>query len=133
MQAEKLINTTFSYALVGASNKPEKYGYKIFQFLIKAGFKTVPINLQEKEILSITAYPTLTAAMHKLPIDIVIFVLPPEKGEALLPEVKVLGVKKLWLQPGAESPNIINYCAKNKITCIQHHCIMKEIMLNLQQ
>jgi predicted CoA-binding protein len=92
----------------------------------------VPINLQEKEILGITAYPSLTAAMHQLAIDVVIFVLPPERGETLLPEVKALCITKLWLQPGAESLGIIDYCAKNKITCIHHHCIMKEIMHNLQ-
>lgn len=46
-----MIDKNFIYAVVGASNNEEKYGYKVFKDLLDAGYKVLPINPSEKEIL----------------------------------------------------------------------------------
>lgn len=117
-----MINKKFLYAVVGASNNKEKYGYKVFKDLLEAGYKVVPINPTEKEILSKKVYPTLSDVKKK--INVVIFITPPVVTEKVLEEVKTLGIKNVWLQPGAQSDTAIEFCKKNTIECIHDACIM---------
>jgi uncharacterized protein len=92
-----MINKDFIYAVVGASNNEEKYGYKVFKDLLEGGYKVIPINPNEKEILETQVYPTLSATKQK--IDVVIFVTPPVVTEKVLEEVNTLAIKNVWMQP----------------------------------
>jgi hypothetical protein len=83
-----MINKDFLYAIIGASNNEEKYGYKVFKDLLKGGYKVIPINPNEKEILGNKVYSTLSVTKKK--IDVVIFVTPPTVTEKVLEEVKSL-------------------------------------------
>jgi predicted CoA-binding protein len=117
-----MINKNFLYTVVGASNNQEKYGYKIFKDLVDAGYKVLPIHPNEKEILGVKVYSTLSKVKKK--IDVVIFVTQPMITEKVLKEAKILGINNVWLQPGAQSNKAIAFCKKNNITCIHDACIM---------
>lgn len=117
-----MINKDFRYAVVGASNNEEKYGYKVFNDLIEGWYKVIAINPHEKEILGTKVYPTLSDYVGT--IDVVIFVVPPKVTETVLEEVKMLWIKKVRMQPGSESPQAIEFCQKNGIACTHDACIM---------
>ena len=110
------------YAVVGASNNPRKYGYKVLRDLRDAGWKVVPVNPKETEILGLKAYSRLIDI--KAAIDTVIFVVPPAATKKILKDVKALNIKKVWLQPGAASKAEIKYCRDNNIECVHDACIM---------
>lgn len=124
-----MINKKFIYAVVGASNNEEKYGYKVFKDFLDAGYKTLPINPNEKNILGKKVYPTLSTTGQK--IDVVIFVTPPTITETILEEVKKIDIKNVWMQPWAQSDKAINFCKDNHINYIHDACIM--IQKNIQQ
>ncbi len=111
-------------AIVGASNNKEKYGYKVLEDLHNADFKVIPINPKEKEILNLKVFSNLSSVKDK--IDSVVFVTKPEVTLKVLEEVKELGIKDVWMQPGAESGEAIEYCSKNGINCVNNTCIMIE-------
>lgn len=117
-----MINKNFLYAVIGASNNTEKYGHKVFKDLLEAEYKVIPINPNEKEILWVQVYPTLSTIKEK--IDVVIFVTPPVVTEKVLEEVKLLGITQVRMQPWAESNTAINFCKDNWIACIHDACIM---------
>ena len=83
-----MINKDFLYTVVGASNNEEKYGYKVFKDLLDAGYKVLPINPTEQEILGERVYPTLSDVKEK--IDVAIFVTQPTITEKVLEQVKEL-------------------------------------------
>jgi len=118
-----MIDKNFLYAVVGASSNEDKYGYKVFKDLLDAGYKAVPINPTEKEILRSKVYPTLSDIKEK--INAVIFVTQPAVTEKVLEDVKVLKIKNVWMQPWAQSDKAIDFCKKNKIECIHDTCIIK--------
>lgn len=117
-----MINKDFFYAVIGASTNEEKYGYKVFKDLLDAGYKVIPINPNEKKILWVQVYPTLSSVHKK--IDVAIFVTPPAVTEKVLEEVKTLGIVHVRMQPGAESEEAIKFCQENTIECIHNACIM---------
>ncbi len=119
-----MINKNLTYAVVGASNNLEKYGYQVFKDLLQAGFRVIPINPKLGKILEEKVYPTLSA--YKQKIDLVIFVVPPVITQKVLKEVNNLKIKKVWLQPGSESSAAIEFCRQHKIDCVHGACIMFE-------
>jgi predicted CoA-binding protein len=117
-----MIDKNLTYAIVGASNNEEKYGYKVLKNLFEAGFNVIPINSREKVILGLKTYQNITDLDKK--IDVVVFVVPPVVTEKILDEVINLEIKNVWMQPGSESEVAIKKCQDNKINFIQNACII---------
>ena len=119
-----IINKDYTYALVGASENEEKYGYKVLKNLLDAGFIVLPVNLKGGQILGQKVYKSLDEIIQL--IDVVIFVVPPSVTEKVIADVKKHDIKKVWLQPGSENLSVINFCSDNNIECYHSACIMLE-------
>jgi len=119
-----MIDKNSTYAVIGASADEKKYGYKVLKDLAEAGYKVFPINPKGGRILGLKVFPDL--ASLPVQIDIAVFTVPPAVTEAVLPQVKERGIKKVWFQPGSESEAGIEFCRKNGIEYIARACIMLE-------
>jgi predicted CoA-binding protein len=113
-----------TWAVVGATNNPRKYGNKILRDLRRAGYIVYAVNLHETEIDGQPAYRTL-ADLPERP-EVVDFVIPPEQTEQVLQECYTLGLRRVWLQPGAESDAAIQYCHDQQLQVVYDACAMVE-------
>lgn len=111
-------------AIVGVSNNQNKYGYKVYQDLKNSGFKVYPVNKTSKLINGNDCFESLKQIPVK--IDMVITVVKPEVTENILKEMFKLNIKKVWMQPGSESEEAINYCNEKGINVIHNACVMIE-------
>lgn len=89
-----------TYAVAGASNKPEKYGNKVFRALVAAGRETYPLNPAQEQIEGHQAYPSI-ADIPQVP-EAVSIVTPPAVTRQVVADAIAAGVKHIWMQPGAE-------------------------------
>lgn len=96
------------FAVVGATDNPEKFGNKIFQNLKSRGYEVYPVNPKLDMLENTKVYHSLSDIPEK--VDVVDFVVPPPVTEEILKECKKLGLNRIWLQPGSESENAIKYC-----------------------
>lgn len=122
-------NKKFTYAVVGASNNEEKYGYKIFKTLLDSGFKVIPINPKEEKILGQKCYHKLEDYDEQ--IDVVDFVVPAGVTIRVLEDVVELGIRKVWFQPSSSDVKCERYCYKNNIKYLKDFCLMKEALEQL--
>ncbi len=90
-----------TFAVVGASTNPEKYGYLVYQSLKRHGKTAYPVNPRAADIEGDTCYPNVAALPQKPQVAVAI--VPPAITEKLVDELAAAGVTNLWLQPGAES------------------------------
>jgi predicted CoA-binding protein len=111
-------------ALVGATDKREKWGYKIFRHLRLKGYTVFPVNPGLAEIDGERAFPTLRDLPEKP--DGVNIVIPPTATEVAVRLAHELGLPRVWLQPGAESDEAIEFCDEKGLVCIHHKCILVE-------
>jgi len=111
-------------AVVGASRSPDKYGYRVYKDLKEAGYKAYPVNPSAEEILGDKCYPTLDSLPAKP--DAVDLVVPPKVTEEIVRTCKKLGITKVWMQPGSESDEAIQFCEGNGIEVVHGRCIMIE-------
>lgn len=89
-----------SFAVAGASTDRTKYGNIVFRALRDSGRHTTPIHPTAEQIEGSQAYPTLASA-PQVPQAISI-VTRPEVTRNIIDQALKLGVKHIWMQPGAE-------------------------------
>ena len=110
------------FAVVGATDNPEKYGNRIIINLKKRGYEVYPVNPKLKEVEGLTCYASLSDIPVK--VDIVDFVVPPAVTEKTLEECVKLGLNRVWLQPGSESEAAITFCFENNMKVVHDICVM---------
>ena len=129
----EFLNKKNTIVIVGASNNPEKYGYKIFKDLKEYGYHVIPIHQTETVIQGVQAYPTLKEAsdgpeglsiQNPTGLMVIDFVIPPEKTLEVLKECLLLGLKNVWFQPGASDEKVLAYCEQNGFRYIHDQCVM---------
>jgi len=119
-----MIDKNLNYAIIGATNNQEKYGYKVLMDLHQAGYKVIPVNPKGGEIAGLKVFPNLSSITEK--VDVVIFVVPPAVTAEVLPQVKDKGILNVWMQPGSESEQAIKYCQDIGLQYVVKACIMVE-------
>jgi uncharacterized protein len=94
-----------SFAVVGASNDRNKFGYKCFECYLQNGMKTYAVNPNATEILGQPVYKRLSDLPEK--VQSVSIITPPVVTESVVEEAIKLGVRNLWMQPGADSEKAV--------------------------
>lgn len=110
------------FAVIGASDNPEKYGNKILKNLKNRGYEVYPVNPRLKEVEGLVCYAGLSDIPCK--VDVVDFVVPPAVTVEVLKQCKELGLTRIWLQPGSESEAAIAYCRENNLQVVYNVCVM---------
>lgn len=116
------VDKKYSYAIIGASNDTNKFGYKVLFDLLDNGYNAIAINPKGGFIEGKKVFASLKDVSQK--IDVAVFVVPPLITEKILPEIKKLKINKVWLQPGSSSEDAISYCENNSIDCMHDVCVM---------
>lgn len=96
---------TNSIAIIGASADRSKYGNKAVRAYQQRGFKVYPINPKGGEIEGEKAYASILD-LPETP-DQASFYVPPAVGLKAIEDVAAKGIKRVWLNPGADSGELI--------------------------
>lgn len=112
------------WAVVGASREPRKFGHRITLDMHRAGYTVYPVNPQGGAIDGLAIYRSLA----DLPLrpGVVDVVVPPDVSMSILRTCAELGIERVWLQPGAESPEVIALGEALGLKVVHHACCMLE-------
>jgi len=105
------------WAVVGASENPEKFGCKIYKKLKSEGYTVYPVNPNYKTIDGETCYSSLSALPEKP--DVVDMVVAPRHGKDVIIEAAKLGIKNIWFQPGTYNEEILGIARENNLNIVQ--------------
>ncbi|MBP7793346.1 MAG: CoA-binding protein [Candidatus Goldbacteria bacterium] len=114
-----------TFAVAGSFRDETKYAYQIFRKLRALGKTVYPINPGIPEVDGVKAYPDVGDV--KTHIDVVNLVTPPAVSLKIVQKCFELGTKMVWLQPGAESTEILEFCFKNNVKVLHNVCIIMEL------
>jgi uncharacterized protein len=116
-----LLTDAKTIAIVGASSNPEKASYGIMQKLQKSGYKVIPVNPRETEVLGERSYPSLIDVPER--IDIVDVFRRAEDTPSIADDAVKIGAKALWLQSGIESEDAAARAEAGGLTVVMNACI----------
>jgi predicted CoA-binding protein len=92
-------------AVIGASGDRRKFGNKAVRAFARQGYDVKPINPGETSVEGLPAFPTLAAVPG--PVDLVTMYVPPEVGITVLQDIVGKQPAEFWVNPGAESPELL--------------------------
>lgn len=105
-----------TFAVVGASRRPEKYGFLMYHALKEAGKTAYAVNARAQEVDGDPCYASLDA-LPQIP-EVAVMVVPPPATLAAVAECARLGIGQVWMQPGAESEAAVRVCHAANIAVV---------------
>jgi predicted CoA-binding protein len=113
-------------AVVGLSPKPERDSHKVARYLKEHGYRIVPVNPGQKEILGAKSYPHLKAI--PFPVDIVDIFRRPEAVPSIVDDAIDIGAKVVWMQLGIAHNRAADKARRAGLEVIMNKCIKIEHM-----
>jgi predicted CoA-binding protein len=109
-------------AVVGASSDRSKYGNKALRAFKAEGYTVIPINPNEREVEGIPTYASVVDVPG--PIDMATVYVQPDVLEKLLDDFVRKQVPEIWVNPGAESDEVMAEAKRKKLNMIYACSIM---------
>src|SRR3954449_4551622 len=120
-QLKQILTDATTIAMVGASSNPEKASNGIMRKLQKAGYRVIPVNPRETEILGERSYPSLVDVPER--IDIVDVFRRAEDTPGIADEAVTIGARALWLQTGIISEDAAARAKAGGLMVVRDTCI----------
>jgi predicted CoA-binding protein len=72
---------------------------------MQKGIRAFPVNPNQKEVEGLRCYPNLASLPEQ--VHGISIITPPAVTEQILEEAARAGIRHVWMQPGAESPEAL--------------------------
>eukprot|EP00980_Cylindrotheca_fusiformis_P007294 scaffold1525_cov142-Cylindrotheca_fusiformis.AAC.94 len=98
----KVLESSKTIALVGASAKTERPANRVMQFLLEKGYNVIPINpgLEGKDLLGQKVYASLSSIPDEQKVDMVDVFRNAAACPPIVDEAISIGAKSVWMQLG---------------------------------
>lgn len=111
-------------AVVGLSSNPRRPSYEVSEYMQSAGYRIIPVNPNEKEVLGEKAYARLEDVPEK--IEIVNVFRRAEDVPAVAESAIRVGAKVLWMQLGIENAEAAEKARAAGLVVVEDACIFVE-------
>jgi predicted CoA-binding protein len=109
-------------ALVGLSRSGKKFGNLACRELTAKGYRVYPIHPAAETIDGRTCYRRFADLPE--PVDAVLVVVPALQAATVVREAAAAGIHHVWLQQGAESPEVLQACRDAGVDAVSGECIL---------
>jgi len=120
----ELLRNSRTIAVVGLSSKRTRPSYGVAEYMQSAGYRILPVNPHEREVLGEKAYPHLEAVPE--PIDIVNVFRRPEYVPEIVDAAIRVGARAVWLQEGIVHEAAAEKARRAGLTVVMDRCVLKE-------
>jgi predicted CoA-binding protein len=123
----KILGESKTIAVVGLLPKPYRASHDTARYLQQAGYRIIPVNPLETEILGERCYPDLLSVPD--PVDVVDVFRRPEYLESIARESIAVGAKTLWMQQGIVNHSAAKLAEAAGLNVIMDRCMKVEHMI----
>ena len=103
-------------AVVGASGNRNKFGNKAVRAYRAEGYTVIPINPNEREVEGLATYPSVLDVPGA--IDMATVYVQPDVALRLLDEFEKKGIPEIWMNPGADTDEVLAEGRRRKLNVI---------------
>jgi uncharacterized protein len=125
-ELRSILGDARTIAVVGLSSTPDRPSYEVAEFLQDRGYRIVPINPNETEVLGERAYASLPEVPDEVSIDVVDVFRRAEQTPDVAEQAVARGAKVLWLQEGIANEDARRIGEEAGLTVIMGVCIRKQ-------
>ena len=108
-------------AVVGLDSDPMRPSHSVSEYMQRQGYRIVPVNPNETEVLGEQAYPSLRDV--PVPVDIVDVFRRPQFTPPVAEDAVAVGARMLWLQQGIMHPETRRIAEEGGLVYVEDSCI----------
>jgi predicted CoA-binding protein len=124
-----ILRTCRTIAIVGLSGKPERDSHSVAEYLIRHGYKVIPVNPMIREVFGLRAYPDLSSVSEK--VDIVNIFRRSDQVPPIVDEAIKINAKVIWMQLGIVNEEAAQKAREAGLQVVMNRCIKVEHMANI--
>jgi uncharacterized protein len=126
-----LLGDAKTVAVVGLSSRADRPSFGVAHYLQEHGYRIVPVNPNETEVLGERAYPTLLDIPSDIDVDVVDVFRRAEHTPEIASQAVAIGAKVLWLQEGIVSEEAAQIAIAGKLDVIMGICMrhVREVLM----
>ncbi|HEY4839456.1 MAG TPA: CoA-binding protein [Candidatus Acidoferrales bacterium] len=113
-------------AVVGLSSKRARASFGVSRYLQSVGYRIIPVNPNETEVLGEKAYPDLDAIPKDVKIDIVDIFRRSEEVPEVVDAAIRLGAPAIWMQEGVINDDAAAKARAAGIFVVTDRCLLKD-------
>ena len=121
---EEILKNAKTIAVVGLSSQRMRASYGVSEFMQHKGFRIIPVNPNETEVLGEPAYPDLDSL--KEPVDIVNIFRRSEAAPEIVDAAIRIGAKAVWMQEGVIHEEAAKKAEAAGLKVVMDRCLLKE-------
>ena len=122
-ELRSILGEAKTIAVVGLSSKPHRDSYEVSERLQSTGYRIIPVNPNETEVLGEKAYPSLLDVPEK--IDVVDVFRRAEYTPEVAEQAVKIGARVLWLQDGIVNEDAWRIATDGGIDIVMGVCIRR--------
>ena len=123
-EIEKIICESKTIAVVGISAKVDRPSHRVAAYLQSQGYRIIPVNPGQKEVLGETCYPNLEAVPEK--VDVVDIFRRSEDVPPVVEAAIRIGAKAVWMQEGIINEDAAREARRAGLAVVMDRCMLKE-------
>ena len=121
---QRVLNSARTIAVVGLSANPLRASHFVGFYLQRHGYRVIPVNPRETEILGQTSYPSLLDVPE--PVDVVDVFRAPDALPQIARDTVAIGAGCLWTQFGVINEEGVRIADEGSVTVIVDRCLKVE-------
>jgi uncharacterized protein len=122
-ELRSILGDAETIAVVGLTSKRDRPSNDVAAFLQRKGYRIIPVNPYETEVLGEEAYPSLADIPEDIRIDVVDVFRRAAETPAVAEAAVARGAKVLWLQDGIVNDDARRIAEDGGLTVIMGVCI----------
>jgi len=124
MKIPELLQSSKTIAVVGLSSRKFRASYGVSQYMQHAGYRIIPVNPHETEVLGEKSYPNLEAVPER--VDIVNVFRRSEFVPEIVESAIKVGARTIWMQEGVVHEQAASRAREAGLEVVMDRCILKE-------
>jgi predicted CoA-binding protein len=120
----EILSNAHSIAVIGLSGKRYRPSYGVAEYMQRSGYRIIPVNPMEQQVLGETSYPDLDSVPEA--IDIVDIFRRPEFVPEIVEAAIRKGAKAIWMQEGVIHEDAARRAVEAGLAVVMDRCILKE-------
>jgi uncharacterized protein len=109
-------------ALVGVSRNGKGFGNIVRKELAAKGYRILLVHPEAESIDGQKCARSLAEVAKE--VGGVVLVTPPPTTIELVRQAAEAGIRRIWMQRGAESEEAISFCEEQKLAAVHHECLL---------
>lgn len=124
MLIAELLKKSKTIAVVGLSSRRFRPSYGVSEYMQRQGYRIIPVNPNERQVLGETSYPRLEDV--PLAVDIVNIFRRPEYVPEIVESAIKIKAKAVWMQEGVVHEEAAERARQAGLIVVMDRCILKE-------